>query len=94
MRPNQYIAVVADREGATSVYVFEARTRRGAKRQAREWVARTDWGATFVGIQRVVPHAREARGRRLLAIAGITFAAGGIMISTAMIIGLSLEGAL
>jgi hypothetical protein len=35
-----------------------------------------------------------ARGRRLLAVAGVTFAASGLTITTMMIIGLGLEGAL
>ena len=93
MRLKGYIAVVADAEGAISTYRFDARTRRGAKRQAREWVARTDWAATFIGIERPVQHRSGTKGRRLLAIGGITFAAAGIAISTLMIIGLSLEGA-
>jgi hypothetical protein len=94
MRPRAYIAKVADPEGATHEYRFDARTRRGARRQAREWVACTDWDATLVGIEREVNPRWGARHRRLLAVAGVTFVASGIAISAIMIIGLSLEGGL
>jgi hypothetical protein len=93
VRLRGYIAVVADAEGAISTYRFDARTRRGAERQARQWVTRTDWPATFIRIERPVQHPRATRGRRLLAIGGIRFVTAGFAISTLMIIGLSLEGA-
>jgi hypothetical protein len=95
MRLTRYMATVVDPEGCTHNYVFEARTRRGARRQAREWVAMTNWGATFVGIERAFSGGQRpgARGRRLLAIAGVTFVVSGITISAMMIVGLSLEGA-
>ena len=94
MRVQRYIAVIADAHGTTGAYVFRARTRRRAKRDAREWCERTDWGATIVSIKAArVPEPRSAGGR-LLRVAGITFAASGITIAGMMVIGLSLEGAL
>jgi hypothetical protein len=90
----RYIAVVADTEGLTSRYVFTARSRRGAKREAREWAARTDWGATLVEINPVVDQGLGARGHRLLVVAGYTLVVSGTTITAMMIIGLSLEGAL
>jgi hypothetical protein len=94
MRIKRYIATVVDAEGVVSQYVFTARSRRGAKRQAREWVARTDWGATFVGIKPVVDDGWAAKGLRLLIVAGLTLVASGTTITAMMILGLSLEGAL
>ena len=94
MRIKRYIATVADAEGLISQYVFTARTRRGARSQAREWVKRTDWGATFVRIERVIDAEVGARGLRLLHVAGLTLIASGTTISAMMIIGLRIEGAL
>ncbi len=88
MRLRAYIAKVADHEGATHRYLFDARTRRGARRQARKWVAGTNWDATLVGI---APGWKPEVGhRRLLAVAGVTLGVAGITISALMIIGLSL----
>jgi hypothetical protein len=92
MRAKPFFARVADPNGAVSVYRFDARTRRGARRQAREWVARRDCAATFVGIE--PDWTRRARNRRLLAFAGVTFVVASITITGLMIIGLTLEGAL
>jgi hypothetical protein len=94
MRVKAYIASVADAEGVTSTYLFEARTRMRVKRDVREWVKRTDWAATIVGIERAVDHRHRTSARRMLRVAGITFAVAGSTIMTIMIIGLSLEGAL
>lgn len=93
MRMKPFIAVIADAEGGTHEYLFQATTRRRVKRDVREWVKRTDWGATIVAIEPAVEHRREARGRRLLRVTG-TFAVSGITITTMMIVGLSLKGAL
>jgi hypothetical protein len=94
MRLKPYIATVVDPEGDTHQYLFDARTLRGARRQAREWVARTDWGASFVGIEPGIGSRRHARHRRLMAVAGVTLVVSGTTIAALMLIGLSLEGAL
>ena len=89
------MAVIADAEGVTSGYCFKAQSRRRAEKDAREWASRQVWGATFVGIAQMgEPRWGTSQGRRLLAVAGITFAVSGLTITTMMIIGLSLEGAL
>ena len=92
MRMKPFIAVIADAEGGTYEYLFQAKTRRRVKRDVREWVKRTDSGATIVAIEPAVEHRWGARGRRLLRVAG-TFAVCAITI-TMMIVGLSLKGAL
>jgi len=95
MRPfKRYVATVMDAEGVTYQYVFTATSRRRAKREAREWVSRTEWGATLVRITRVVDPGLDAKGLRLLVVAGFTLVMSGITITAMMIIGLSLEGAL
>lgn len=94
MRVKPFIALIADAEGETYEYLFEATTRRRVKRDVREWCERTGWGATIVAIKPAVVHRGEARGHRLLRVAGITFAVSGVTITVAMVIGLSLEGAL
>jgi hypothetical protein len=56
-------------------------------------VARQDW-ATFVGIEPAEePRLGARRSRRLLAVAGVTFAVSGLTVTTMVIIGLGLEGA-
>jgi hypothetical protein len=83
--------VVMDAEGVTHPYFLKARSLRHAKRQAREWVARTEWAKTVVWVK---PAVDGSSPRGLLAVAGLTFVVSGIAITAAMIIGLSLEGAL
>ena len=83
-----FIAVISDADGETYEYLFESTSRKRVKRNVREWCEQTDWGATIVAIR---PH---TGGQRLLRITGITFAVSGITITVAMIIGLTLEGAL
>jgi len=90
----RYIAIVADTEGRTSRYVFTARSRRGARREARAWATRTEWGATLVAIKPVVDPGLAAKGHRLLVVAGFTLVVSGTTITAMMIVGLSLEGAL
>jgi hypothetical protein len=82
---------VTDAEGGMHQYFLKAKSLRHAKRQAREWVAGTTWSATLVWVR---PEADQGSARRLLAVAGVTFAVSGLTIAAAMIIGLSLEGAL
>ena len=94
MRLKPFIALIADAEGETYEYRFEATTRRRVKRDVREWCERTDWGATIVAVKPAVVHREEARGHRLVRVAGITFVVSGIAITIAMAIGLRLEGAL
>jgi hypothetical protein len=88
-----YRVVVADDEGITHEYVFTARSRRGVKQDARDWVAATDWAATLVRIT-LIDGGFEAKAFRLLAVAGVTLVVSGTLITTMMVIGLSLEGAL
>lgn len=74
-KPKPFIAFIADADrGGTCEYLFYATTRRRVERDVREWCKRADWDATIVAIHPAVGH-REARGRRLLGVAGITFAA-------------------
>lgn len=93
-RFKRYIGAVMDAEGVTYHYVFTARSRRRAKREAREWVTQTEWGATLVGITPVVEQGLGAQGLRLLVVTGFTLVVSGTTIAAMMIIGLSLEGAL
>ena len=94
-REKPFIALIADADGETYEYLFEATTRWRVKRDVRGWCERTDWGATIVAIKPAVgQHGGETRGHRLVRVAGITFVVSGIPITIAMMIGLSLEGAL
>jgi hypothetical protein len=90
MREKVFVMAVVDPEGVTHSYILEAKSLRHAKRQAREWVRRAEW-PTLVSVGRAD---QQGSARRLLAIAGVTFVVGGLTISAAMIVGLSLEGAL
>lgn len=108
LRP--FIVAVTDAEGVRHEYVFKAKSRRHATHRARAWVRRLEWDATLVEVTPMVNIDREyalkaksrrhatrrsgARGRRLLAVAGVTFAVSGITIAATMILALSLEGAL
>ena len=87
------MVVVMDAEGVRHGYLFEARSRRQAKHDARAWVALSGW-ATLVGITPIVDERSRATGRRLLAVGALTFALSTITIASAMLIGLSLEGAI
>jgi hypothetical protein len=82
---------VMDADGVTHEYVLKARSLGHAKRQAREWVRRQEWSA---GLGWVRPADQQGNARRLLAVAGATFVVSGLVITAAMIVGLSLEGAL
>ena len=81
---------VMDAEGVTHQYILKARSLRHANRLAREWVTRTKWSATLVSVR---PEIQQGGARRLLAVAGATFVVGGLTITAAMIVVLSLEGA-
>jgi hypothetical protein len=94
MREKPFIAVIAHPEGEIYEYLFEGRSRREVKRDVRAWCQRTSWGATIVEIRPSVALSQDAEGHRLLRVAGVTFGVSGITITVAMIIGLSLEGAL
>jgi len=92
VRPlNRYTVIFADPKGATYEYTFSARSRRRVKADAREWATQTEWDATLVRVNLVV---EDTVRRRLLVVAGVTFATAATMIAAMMIIGLSLEGAL
>ena len=82
---------VMDAEGVTHQYFLKARSLRHAKRQAREWVVRTEWNPTLSWVK---PEGDSRGLPGLLAIAGLTFVVSGIAIVAAMIIGLNLENAL
>lgn len=95
IRPfKRYVVAVSDADGVTYHYVFTATSHRLAKREAREWVSRTEWDATLVRITRHVDPGLRAKGLRLLAVAGLTVVVFGTTIAALMIVGLSVEGAL
>ena len=94
MKDGAFIVEVMDAEGATYKYVFKARSRRHVKREAREWVARSEWATTLIGIKPEAHYTSPATSRSLLAVAGVTLAVAGVTIFAMMIIGLSLEGAI
>jgi hypothetical protein len=92
MKIRPYMAVVMDAKGVTHDYVFKARSRRHAEREARECVAQSGCATTLVGLTPIVEYTRRARRRRLLAVAA--FAISGISITSMMFMGLSLGGAI
>jgi hypothetical protein len=94
MKVRPFMVVVMDAQGVTHDYVFKARRRRHAEREARECVAQSEWATTLVGITPIVDDNTRARRRRLLALGAFTLAFSGITITSMMIIGLSLEGAI
>jgi len=82
---------VKDAAGVSHDYVRLATSLRRAKRDARKWVAggRVE-GETLIGVRL----ADESGPRGLIALAGMTFVTGGVVITAAIVVGLSLEGAL
>jgi len=74
--------------GVTHRSYVKAKSLRHARRDAREWVARTAWCASLVDVSPV------DKSSRLLVVAATTFVVSGIVITAAMVIGLSVEGAL
>jgi hypothetical protein len=94
LRP--FVVAVMDAEGVTHDYVFMARSRRHATRQAREWLPRSESATALAGIPPLVEidDRSGTRGRRLLAVAGVTFAVSGVTITATMILALKLEGTL
>lgn len=93
MKVRPFMVVVMDPEGVRHGYLFEARSRRQAEHDAREWVAVSGW-ATLVGVTPIVDEGSRPTGRRLLAVAALTFAISTTTIASTMLIGLSLEGAI
>jgi hypothetical protein len=89
LRP--YWVVVRDSNGNESQYLFHAPSRRRARADARRWAAKTSWSPTLVAI---TPGFRPVDVRRLLAVAGVTFVVSGATMLAAVVIGLTLEGAL
>jgi len=81
---------VADADGGTHTYGIKARSLRDARRYAREWMVGVEW---CTGIVSVRPEF-EGSARRLLVIAGVTFAVATPAVAAAMVIGLRLEGAM
>ena len=75
-------------DDTTHTYYVKARSRRDAERYAREWVATTEWSASLVDVSPV------DEPRSLLTVAATTLVVSGFAITAAMVIGLSLEGAL
>lgn len=97
MKLRPFTAELVDAEGVTYDYAVEARTRRGAERKMRRWVAEEEeWGSnwTLKGFKVSTGNRRIERARRLLVVAGVTFGVAGPTIAAVMLIGLSLEGAL
>jgi hypothetical protein len=84
-RHKKYLVFTKDEDGGTHRYFFYATSRRGARKDAKDWA-----GEALVGVER----AEVGRARRLLAVAAVTFAVGGAAIAGMMIVGLRLEGAL
>ena len=93
MRMKTYLVAYRDPERNEYEYVLRARSRRRARADAERWVGvgRSDWNASLVSVTRF-PSPTAAR--RLLAVAAVTFVAGGTAIFAATIVGLSLQGAL
>lgn len=85
-----FIMTVLAADGTTHRYYTKARSLRHARREAHAWVAEAEWCADLVDVG---PVHESSRGR-LLVVAATTFGVSGIVIIVAMIIGLSLEGAL
>ena len=79
-----------DAGGVDHRYLLKARSLRRAKREARNWLERTEWDATLIDVTRV----DQSAVRRLVAVAGVTFVVSSVVTIAAMIFGLSLEGAL
>jgi hypothetical protein len=86
-----YWVVMRDSDGNESHYLFDATSRRRARADARRWASRTTWNPTLVS---VTPGDRDMHARRLLAVAGVTLVVSSTAVLAAMVIGLSLEGAL
>jgi hypothetical protein len=78
---------VENAEGVTHTYFFKATSLRHAKRHAREWVSRTEWSATLVEVAPADGRGWESRRRRrLVAVAGVTFAVSGLTLTAVMIL--------
>jgi hypothetical protein len=83
-RVKQYLVSVME-DGARHEYVYFNTSRRRVKAEATRY-----WGNRFVECR---PALRRASSRRLVVVAVATFAVGGVVIATAMVIALSLDGA-
>jgi hypothetical protein len=88
-RLKPYFVYVQDSDGNESRYLFEAASHRRAKADARAWVARTSWEPTLISVE---PPAE--RRHRVVAVAVVTLAVAAPTIAAAMMITLTIEGAL
>jgi hypothetical protein len=85
-----FVMTVRGADGGTHRYYVRAKNLRHAKRDAREWVVQTEWCESLVDVSPVY----DSSQRRLLAVAATTFVVSGIAITAAMVIALSIQGAL
>ena len=85
-RVKQYVVSVMDAQGVTHEYFYWHTSRRRVKAEAAR-----NWEDGFVKCRQA---RQRASGRRLLTVAGTTFAVGGVTIAAAMAIALSLQGAI
>jgi hypothetical protein len=83
-----FVVTVLGTDGHTHTGYAKAKNLREARRDARDWVQTTDWSASLVDVTPV------DESSRLLAVAATTFVVAGSAIAAAMLVGLSLEGAL
>jgi hypothetical protein len=79
-RLKQYVVSVRDPDGATKKYVCWDTSRRRAKAEAAHC-----WGDRFVECR---PALERKSGRRLLSVAGATFAIAGAIIAATMAVAL------
>jgi hypothetical protein len=87
-RVKRYLVSVRDTDGAMREFHVSHTSRRGAYAAAKQHFE-CYWGMSVV---RCRPEHERIRGRRLLVIAGTTFAVAGVTMAAAMIFALSLEG--
>lgn len=88
-RVKRYAVSVMDAEGVTHDYFVSGTSRRRAEAEAKRYWE-DFWGASVVECKSA---RQRASGRRLLAVAGTTFAVAGVTITATMAIALSLQGA-
>ena len=89
-RVKRYIVSVRDTDGAMRELHVSQTSRRRAYAGAKQHFE-CYWGMSVVGCR---PEHERISGRRLVVIAGTTFAVAGVTMSAAMVLALSLEGAI
>jgi hypothetical protein len=88
-RVKRYIVSIRDANGATHEFLVSQTSRRRAKASAKDYFEHY-WDASLVGCR---PELERTSGRRLLVVAGTTFAIAGATMAAVMVFALSLEGA-